>query len=209
MFRFPGRKVVFLLVAAPLALAGCELTPERNVFPELTYQHLDPIRLDVRDIVVEQAYSPPLVEPNVDHDFPIRPMDAAARWAQDRLVAASATRTATFVIRDAAVVEVPLEQSGGVTGALPPGSPFWPLVPAPPAEPVSPLSPALPVSPLSPLSPADPPAPGTPFWPLSPALPPAPVSPLSPFSPGAPLSPTPGAPLSPSFPVSPLAPLSP
>ena len=118
MFRFPGLKVAFLLVAAPLALAGCELSPDRNVFPELTYQHLDPIRLDVRDIVVEQAYSPPLAEPNVDHDFPIKPMDAAARWAQDRLVAAGATRTATFVIRDAAVVEVLLEQSGGVTGAL-------------------------------------------------------------------------------------------
>ena len=117
MLRFPGRKVV-ILFAASLALAGCELTPDRNVFPELTFQHLDPIRLAVRDIVVEQAYKPPLTEPNVDHDFPIRPMDAAARWAQDRLVAAGATRTATFVIRDAAVVEVPLERSEGLTGAL-------------------------------------------------------------------------------------------
>ncbi len=118
MLRFPGLKAVLLLAATSLCLVGCELTPERNVFPEPTYQHLDPIRLDVRDIVVEQAYTPPLTEPNVDHDFPIRPMDAAARWAQDRLVAAGATRTATFVIRDAAVVEVPLEQSEGVTGAF-------------------------------------------------------------------------------------------
>ncbi|MDJ0944629.1 MAG: hypothetical protein QNJ30_14280 [Kiloniellales bacterium] len=118
MLRFPGLKAVHLLALAALALAGCEITPERNIYPELTYQHLDPIRLDVRDIVVEQAYTPPLSEPNVDHDFPVKPMDAAARWAQDRLVAAGATKTATFVIRDAAVVEVPLEQSGGVTGAL-------------------------------------------------------------------------------------------
>ncbi len=118
MLRFPGLKAILLLAATSLTLVGCEITPERNVYPELTYQHLDPIRLDVRDIVVEQAYAPPLAEPNVDHDFPVKPMDAAARWAQDRLVAAGATRTATFVIRDAAVVEVPLEQSEGVTGAF-------------------------------------------------------------------------------------------
>ncbi|MDJ0983305.1 MAG: hypothetical protein QNI94_16905 [Kiloniellales bacterium] len=118
MLRFPGLKAILLLAATSLTLVGCELTPERNVYPELTYQHLDPIRLDVRDIVVEQAYAPPLSNPNVDHDFPVKPMDVAARWAQDRLVAAGATRTATFVIRDAAVVEVPLEQSEGVTGAF-------------------------------------------------------------------------------------------
>lgn len=118
MPRFTGVPQFVLLFALAVGLAGCELTPERNTFPELTFQHLSPIRLAVRDIVVEQAYAPPLTPPNVDHDFPIKPSEASARWAQDRLVAAGAARTASVVIRDASVVEVPLEQSGGLTGAL-------------------------------------------------------------------------------------------
>ena len=33
MLRFPGLKAILLLAVTPLALAGCELTPERNVYP--------------------------------------------------------------------------------------------------------------------------------------------------------------------------------
>ena len=118
MPRSTGPLKYLLLLALAAGVAGCELQPERNTFPELTFQHLSPIRLAVSEIVIEQAYAPPLKLPNVDHEFPVKPADASARWAQDRLVAAGAGKTASVVIRDASVVEVPLEQSGGVTGAF-------------------------------------------------------------------------------------------
>ena len=117
MLRFSGLRAAFIALLV-LVAAGCELTPKRNTFGEISFQHLDPIRLNVREVVIEQAYKSPLEPPNVDHDFPIKPVDASARWAQDRLVAAGAARTATFVISDASVIEVPLEQSGGLTGVL-------------------------------------------------------------------------------------------
>ena len=113
-----SRSLPLAVLAISLLAAACQMQPERNQFADLTFQHMTPIRLDVRDIVVEQAYQAPLESPNVDHDFPVKPMDAAVRWAEDRLVAAGATRTATFVVRDASVVETPLAQSGGLEGML-------------------------------------------------------------------------------------------
>ena len=113
-----SRSLPLVVLATSLVAAACQMQPERNQFADLTFQHMTPIRLDVRDIVVEQAYSAPLESPNVDHDFPVKPMDAAVRWAEDRLVAAGATRTATFVVRDASVVETPLPQAGGLEGML-------------------------------------------------------------------------------------------
>ncbi len=118
MHRLFSQSLPFLVLAAGLVAAACQMQPERNQFADLTFQHMTPIRLDVRDIVVEQAYQAPLESPNVDHDFPVKPMDAAVRWAEDRLVAAGATRTATFVVRDASVVETQLAQSGGLEGML-------------------------------------------------------------------------------------------
>ena len=113
-----SRSLPFLVVATSLVAAACQMQPERNQFADLTFQHKTPIRLDVRDIVVEQAYQAPLESPNVDHDFPVKPVDAAVQWAEDRLVAAGATRTATFVVREASVVETPLPQAGGLEGML-------------------------------------------------------------------------------------------
>ena len=113
-----SRSLPLAVLAISLLAAACQMQPERNQFADLTFQHMTPIRLDVRDIVVEQAYSAPLESPNVDHDFPVKPMDAAVQWAEDRLVAAGATRTATFVVRDASVVETPLPQAGGLEGML-------------------------------------------------------------------------------------------
>ncbi len=115
-----ARKVVLLLtlLIAGLGFAGCELSPSGNEFAEITFRHIPQIRLDVREIEVEFRYLPPNQDPNVDHRFPDRPMDATARWARDRLVAAGPARRARFIIGNAAVTETRLETKGGVAGAL-------------------------------------------------------------------------------------------
>ncbi len=115
-----ARKIVFLLplLIAGLGFAGCELNPSENAFAEITFRQMPPIRLDVREIEVQIRYRPPNQGPNVDHRFPDLPMDATARWARDRLVAAGPARRARFTIGDAAVIETRLETQGGVVGAL-------------------------------------------------------------------------------------------
>lgn len=96
-----------------LALAACETAPPEPQFAELTYAHKPDIRLDVADIVVRQGYTPPMERPNVDHLFPVSPAEAAMQWAQDRLVAAGDTGTATYLVTDASakVADLQTDQS--------------------------------------------------------------------------------------------------
>ena len=115
-----ARNVVLFLpfLIAGLGITGCEMSPGGNEFAEITFRHVSPIRLDVREIEIQFHYRPPNQDPNVDHRFPVPPMDATARWARDRLEAAGPTRRARFIIGNAAVTETRLETKGGVTGAL-------------------------------------------------------------------------------------------
>lgn len=108
--------VATVLTACLLVLAACSTPPPQNAFPDITFTHETPIRLDVGEITVEQAYKAPLTPPNVEHLFPVQLGQAAMRWARDRLVAAGSSRRARYIVREASVVETSLEQSGGLTG---------------------------------------------------------------------------------------------
>lgn len=110
------------LLAVPLGLAlalgACATPPPETRFPKITFQHLAPIRLDVGEVAVEQAYVPKGEAPNVDHLFPVPPVEAALAWGRERLVAAGSTRRAHYVVRDASVIETSLATTGGLKGAL-------------------------------------------------------------------------------------------
>ncbi len=118
MRRLSRSIVMSLLPVAGLALSACELHPPASDFPELSYGHLEPLRFDVGAIEVEQVYQPSSDPPNVELLFPVRPGDAAADWARDRLQAAGTARRLRFVVRKASVVETALETQGGLTGAM-------------------------------------------------------------------------------------------
>jgi len=105
-------------VAAAGTLGGCNTPPQRYEFPELTYTHLPPIRLDVAVVDVVDSYHPPMAEPNVEHLFPVPPARAMERWARDRLVAAGSNGSALFTILRADVVEVPLARTTGIKGVF-------------------------------------------------------------------------------------------
>ena len=108
-----------LLLLAPLLLAACaNQAPPRPSYTELSFAHLSPIKLDVAEVAVEQSYEPPGTAPNVEHLFPARPAAAAKAWARGRLVAAGPTGRARYIVRQASVVETPLETQGGLTGAV-------------------------------------------------------------------------------------------
>jgi hypothetical protein len=107
-----------MLPVVGLALAACELSPPSSDFPELAYGHLEPMRFDVGTVEVERAYQPSSEPPNVELLFPVRPGDAAANWARDRLQAVGTSRRLRFIVREASVIETALETKGGLSGAV-------------------------------------------------------------------------------------------
>lgn len=114
--RAPFRFAALALFAG--LISACAVDEPGNRFAQITYEHLPDIRLDVGEVQIEQAYVTPGRDPNVDHRFPVQPKDAAARWAQDRLVAAGDRLTFRYIIREASAVETELPQTTGVTGML-------------------------------------------------------------------------------------------
>lgn len=108
----------FISVVVVLLLAGCAAPPPTPTLPELTFAHLGQIRLDVGKIEIVDEYVPPLKAPNVEHEFPVAPAEAAQRWSHDRIIAAGTSGLARIVIRNAGVIEVSLEKTTGLTGLL-------------------------------------------------------------------------------------------
>jgi hypothetical protein len=107
-----------LAVVMGVGLAACEATVPNPVFPELTFQHLGPISLNVASLEISSSYKAPLAAPNVEHLFPTTPGSALKRWASDRLVAAGSGARANFTILDASVLEIALETKKGFKGAF-------------------------------------------------------------------------------------------
>lgn len=118
MFRLPRLVVLLPVLFAAVTLAACTTPPPQSRFPEITFKHLPPINLDVREISVEDEYKAPGIPPNVDHLFPARPADAAMAWARDRLVAAGTERRLRYIVRDATATEAALQTKKGLTGVL-------------------------------------------------------------------------------------------
>ena len=100
--------------ALALLAAACSVPPPDTSFPEITYKHRPPIRFDVREVVVQRDYTPPLKAPNVDHLMPNPPVVLAITWAQDRLAAAGGSGRLLFRIVDASVVETELHHDSNL-----------------------------------------------------------------------------------------------
>jgi hypothetical protein len=114
--RFPVLSCILLLAGG--VLASCDTPPHRGPFPQLTYQHLAPINLDVAQIVIQDAYQAPMTDPHVDQDFPTPPATAARQWAQDRLKAVGNDGVAKFTIVDGSAIDVPLPRTTGLNGMI-------------------------------------------------------------------------------------------
>ncbi len=106
----------FLCLGLGLSLTACQIDPPETAFPELTFDHRPPLSFDVARIEVEQAYQPQVEPPHVEQQMPLPPAAAAARWARDRLRAGGGEGRLVFTVREASVIERPLEKTGGLAG---------------------------------------------------------------------------------------------
>lgn len=110
-----------LLLAAFLAAslaAGCDTPPARQRFPDITFQHLAPIKLDVAQVVIESAYRSTDNPDDNGADYPELPEKLMADWARDRLQAVGQRGQATFTVVSARAVRVPLPRASGIDAAL-------------------------------------------------------------------------------------------
>jgi len=105
------------VVGIVAALSGCANTPNKPTYAEITFSHLDPIRLDVGEIRVESTYKSSLKTPNVEHELPVSIEQAVRRWADDRLQAVGgANAYAVLTITEASVIETQLKKVKGLSG---------------------------------------------------------------------------------------------
>ncbi|MBO6827395.1 MAG: hypothetical protein JJ879_14410 [Sneathiella sp.] len=112
------QKTKFIISAClMLLLSACVTTPERPTYADITFQHLAPLRLDVGEIKIVNEYRSPLTAPNVEHELPVKIEDSLRNWVRDRIqVTGNQNAFAVFTIKDASVIEKPLEKKSGLSG---------------------------------------------------------------------------------------------
>jgi hypothetical protein len=101
-----------LTLLLPLLLVGCG-DGQRTDFPALHYGYLQPIRLNVATIVIEQHFRASGIAPDVTQLDPAPPADALRAMAQDRLKSFGTSGRAVFIIQDASMIR----QGSEITGS--------------------------------------------------------------------------------------------
>lgn len=111
------RLILTGLAAAALApLLPVPLAAQEKKYPEITFVNSPSMAIDVQQVEIARDYKSPGTKPHVEHLFPVTPSDAVTRWVGDRLVPVGRSRLVRVVVKDASVVEVPLEKTGGIKG---------------------------------------------------------------------------------------------
>jgi hypothetical protein len=101
------------LLAAGTMLAACNTPTGRRDFPEITFQHLQPFRLDVAHVEIVEAYKPDPAN-DIGNQYPEPPANVARQWAEDRLLAVGQQGQATYTITLAKATQTPLKRSQGM-----------------------------------------------------------------------------------------------
>ena len=100
------------------SLNGCQVMPSNQILPELTFQHLKSLNLNIATIEITHSYNQPMTAPYVDHLFHTPPAVALDRWARERLRSLGTRGLARFTIIEASVTETKLDKKKGIMGLL-------------------------------------------------------------------------------------------
>jgi hypothetical protein len=107
------------MLALAVGLSGCtQPTPPGAQFADITFQQFPRYSFAVGKIEIVREYVPPGAPPNVEHQFPVTPLQMAERWALDRLTAVGGPGELRYVIKRAGVVETQLPRTTGIRGAF-------------------------------------------------------------------------------------------
>tara|TARA_B100001123_G_C15100145_1_gene943234 strand:- start:298 stop:957 length:660 start_codon:yes stop_codon:yes gene_type:complete len=102
-------------ISAILFLSACQ-TANLTEFPEITFRHTEPIKLNVRNLKIIDFFKPTYSPPHVEHEFPIPPAQVLKTWANDRIKPVGTLGTVLFLIKDASVVEEKLRIDESISG---------------------------------------------------------------------------------------------
>ena len=105
-------------IIAMLALTACVTAGPQPSYPEITFTHLQPIKLNVAAITYEPRYRQPIAAPNIGHEFPTPPAQAVERWIADRLTAVGTVGQANILVHRATATETKLQVKKGLSGAF-------------------------------------------------------------------------------------------
>ncbi|MEL6364710.1 MAG: hypothetical protein AAFR11_07725 [Pseudomonadota bacterium] len=103
---------------AALAAACASAPPQPPKAPDLAAIYSAPdaplggYALYASDVRFVVEYTPPLTEPNIEHQYPIGPTDLAREWAAMRLRPAGADGVVTVTVLDGSVVETDIASDG-------------------------------------------------------------------------------------------------
>lgn len=101
---------------AVLAIGACQTPPPQQRLPELSFANQAPYRLNVGRVEVVSEFQSPNRPPHIEQMMPLSPEAAVKRWVQQRLAPMGTSGAVRVVIKDARVVEVPLQTDKSVTG---------------------------------------------------------------------------------------------
>ncbi len=104
-------------MVAVLALSGCATSGQSVQVPAaVDVARYLPIPVNAADVVVVNAYHPPMTAPNIDHLFTEKPAEAARKLIEQQIVAAGVQDTLRVTIENAAVTRVALPTKQSLIG---------------------------------------------------------------------------------------------
>ncbi len=122
MTRFLPFRAAFLL--ALLVVMGASLSacasdlPKRTSVPQFKFGGEPPMQLKAAKLIIQDVYTSPGTDPNVEHEYQAKPADIVRGWARDRLRLTGSQGTVTVRILEASVIEQKLNVSKGLKGLV-------------------------------------------------------------------------------------------
>lgn len=101
---------------ALLAVGGCETAPPQQRLPDLSFSQFAPYRLNVGRVEVVSEFQSSNRPPHIEGMMPLSPEAAVKRWVQQRLAPMGTSGALRVIIKDASVVEQPLQVDKSLTG---------------------------------------------------------------------------------------------
>ena len=111
------RNIIQLIFVTSI-LSACANQIPIEQFPEITFSHLRPFKIDTAKIVVKNQFRPPIKTPHIEHTLKMPPGKAMERWLKDRFQPIGSSGILSLIIKDATVTEEPLSIDKSLRGRL-------------------------------------------------------------------------------------------